>query len=323
MLRFFVFVCVLCATLTRSTVAQSPRSRDPQDVADSVRIAQLARSVTRDARTDSARAARLYEWVARNLTYDVQGFLAGRLADGTPENVFRVRRAVCGGYVALFQRLANEIGLEAEPVLGYAKGFTYRSGASTKRANHSWVAVRLDNEWRLVDPTWASGFVVNGRFEPKFTWDYFLVDARELILSHYPEESDWQLLETPVRRKDFERMPQVPRTLVNAGFDPAEILAASLANKLRSYPLVGVKKDVRIIAAPLNGVLERSSTVSFVVEWPGAADVALVSGGAWHHLKREGNRFRGQAIAAESSVSLVGRTSGSKSFETLLQYQVQ
>lgn len=323
MLRLFVFVCVLCATVARSSAAQSTRNRDPRDVADSIQIARLARTLTRDARTDSARAARLYEWVARNLTYDVQGFLAGRLADGTPENVYRQRRAVCGGYVALFQRLASELGLETEPILGYAKGFTYRSGASTKRANHSWVAVRVNNKWRLLDPTWASGFVVNRTFEPKFTWEYFLVDAQELILSHYPEQSEWQLLDAPVRRKDFERMPQVPRTLVNAGFDPAEILAATLARKLRSYPLVGVKEDVRIIAAPLSGVLPRSSTVSFVVDWPGAADVALVSGGAWHHLKREGSRFRGETVAAESTVSLVGRTNGSKSFETLLQYQVQ
>jgi transglutaminase-like putative cysteine protease len=323
MLRFFVVTCALCTTFSTRSIAQSVPARSSQQIADSAEIAQLARTITRGAQTDSARAARIYEWVARNLSYDVQGFLRGRLGDGSPEEVFRKRLAVCGGYVALFQRLARESGLQSEPILGYAKGFTYRSGASTKRANHSWLAVRVGNRWRLLDPTWASGFVVGGRFERKFSWDYFLVDPNELILSHYPEEGEWQLLPHAVRRKDFERMPLVPRTLVNAGFDPAAIRTTTLAKNVRSYPLVGVNDDVRIIDAPLNGVLPRKSTVTVDVEWPGATDVAIVSGGIWYHLKREGDRFRGETVAAESTVSLVGRSNASKAFETLLQYQVQ
>src|SRR5690606_9728125 len=136
--------------------------RPPAQIADSIEIARLARTLTGGVSTDSARAARLYEWVARNLSYDVDGFLRGRLSDGKPEAVFRMRKAVCGGYVALYERLAREAGLHVVPILGYAKGFTYRPGASTRKPNHSWLAVGIDGEWRLVDPTWASGFI-NGR----------------------------------------------------------------------------------------------------------------------------------------------------------------
>jgi hypothetical protein len=185
------------------------------------------------------------------------------------------------------------------------------------------VAVRIDGRWRLLDPTWGSGFVRDNRFEPSFTWDYFLVQPRELILSHFPEENDWQLLPRAVRRSEFERMPLVPRNVVNAGFDPAMILAAALKNGIRSFPLVGTRTDVRIVQAPLSGTLAKASTVSIDVIWPGAADVALVSGGVWRHLRREGDRFRGEAIASQSAVSLVGRSTGSKDFETLLHYTVQ
>jgi hypothetical protein len=293
-----------------------------QQIADSTEIAALARTLVHDVATDSARAARLYEWVARNLAYDVRGFLSGRLGDGSPEEVYRKRLAVCGGYVALFQRLASEVGLQVQPILGYAKGFTYRSGVSTRKANHSWLALHVDNRWRLLDPTWASGFVANGKFERGFSWDYFMVEPNELILSHYPEENEWQLLPQPVRRKDFERMPLVPRTLVNAGFDLAIIRSSTLAGRVRSYPLVGVQPDVRILTAPVNGVLPRRTTVAFDIVWPGGSEVALVSGGVWHQLSREGNRFRGETIAADSTVALVGRSIGSKIYETLLQYQV-
>lgn len=323
MLRLFVFVCAISALTADIAYGQSARVRSAAQIADSVEIARLARTLTGDAGTDSARVARLYEWVARNLSYDVDGFLHGRLADGGAENVYRKRVAVCGGYVALFERLAREIGLDVMPILGYAKGFTYREGASTRKANHSWVAARIDGNWRLLDPTWASGFVVNRTFEPRFTWDYFLIDPNALVLSHFPEESEWQLLAQPMRRSDFERLPMVPRTLVNAGFDAASIRNTALAQRLRDFPFVSSRRDVRIVNAPLNGTLRRKTTVTVEIIWPGAADVALVSGGVWRHLARDGDRFRGEAIATESSVALVGRAGANKEFETLLHYQVQ
>ena len=318
------YVILLAGTLTANAAQAQVRARTAQQLADSTQIAALARTLTQKAPSDSARAARIYEWGARNLSYDVNGFLAGRLGDGNAESVFRKRVAVCGGYVALFQRLAHEAGLEAVPILGYAKGFTYRPGASTKDANHSWIALRIDGRWRLADPTWASGYVVNGRtFERHFSWDYFLADPNELILSHFPEEDDWQLLPRPVRRKDFERLPLVPRTLVAAGFDAAMIRATALANNVRTFPLVGTRRDVRIITAPLNGTLPRASRVAVDIVWPGAADVALVSGGVWRRLTRDGDRFRGETVAADKDVALVGRSASGKEFETVLHYQVQ
>jgi hypothetical protein len=324
MRRFFVFaVAAVVASPVSARAQDRADRRSAGQVADSVEIAQLARTLTRDVSGDSARAARLYEWVARNLAYDVKGFLSGRLSDGTPEKVYRRRVAVCGGYVALFQRLAREAGLHAEPIYGYAKGFTYRSGASSKRPNHAWLALRVNDRWRLVDPTWGSGFVNNGRFEPRFTWDYFMVDASELILSHFPEDARWQLLPKQVRRAEFERLPMVPRTLIDVGFDPTVILVTALSGRLRNFPLVGPRQGVRIIAAPLAGTLPRAASVSFDLVWPGATDVALVSGGVWRRLARDGDRFRGEVVAAESVVSLVGRTDGKKPFETLLQYEVQ
>ena len=324
MRRFFVFLLVSCSLAPAAASAQSAEDRrGAQQIADSVEIAQLAQTLTRDATTDSARAARLYEWVARNLSYDVEGFLQGRLSDGAPETVYRNRIAVCGGYVALFHRLAREVGLAAAPIIGYAKGFTYRSGASSKEPNHAWLAVRVNDRWRLVDPTWGSGFVNNQKFEPRFNWDYFLVDPNELILSHFPQDKKWQLLPTQVRRSDFERLPMVPRTLMAVGFDPSVILATALSRRVRSFPLVGPHQGVRIIDAPLSGTLPRATTVSFDVVWPGASDVALVSGGVWRHLKREGDRFRGEVVASETVVSLVGRSGARQPFATLLQYEVQ
>ena len=322
MSRFFAFVA-LCALTSGSASAQSTKPRSPQQIADSAEIALLARTLTKGASTDSARAARIYEWVAKNISYDVKGFLQGRLGDGKPEDVYRKRIAVCGGYVGLYERLAREVDVEVVPILGYAKGFTYRFGDSTKKENHSWLAVRVNDEWRLVDPTWGSGVVSGGKFEPRFNWDYFLVKPSELVLSHFPQDERWQLLAKPMRRSEFERLPLVHRTVLNAGFDANTIRATALATKVKTFPLVGSRRDVRIVNAPINGTLQRKSTVSIDIIWPSATEVALVSGGVWRKLIREGDHFRGEAVAIESALALVGRMPGSKEFETLLHYQVQ
>lgn len=301
------------------------KPRTPQQISDSTDIASLAHSLTRNARTDSARAAALYEWVGRHVAYDIAGYFAGRLNDVNAEHVYRKRIAVCGGFVTLYQRMASEVGLEVTPILGYAKGFDYKRGKSTRKPNHSWAAVRIGGSWRLIDPTWAAGVIVSGRFQPSFTWDYFLVDPDALILSHYPKESEWQLLARSVSRSDFERMPVVPRVVVNAGFTPAAIRLAALHSGLRDFPLIGVRdrSRARVISAPIAGTLKGGARVAVDILWPGASEVALVSGGVWTHLRRDGDHFRGEAPATKATLQVVGRTRADAAFETLLQYTVQ
>ena len=317
-------LCVLAIHLPAPLSGQvRAGARSAGQVADSLAIAQLARTLTAGVHTDSARAAVLYEWTARNLTYDVAGYLAGALTDADAEEVWRSRTAACGGYVALYQRLAGEVGLRVEPVEGYAKGFDYRFGQSTKRPNHAWLALHLDGRWRLLDPTWGAGVVRDGRFEPAFTWDFFLADPEALVLSHFPAAQRWQLLAQPMSRAEFERLPAVPRTLVHMGYAPAAIRNAVRHTRVRDFPLVGPQPGLRVLAAPVAGTLRRDQAVEVDLVWPGASDVALVAGGVWTRLSRHGDRFRGSAAAPAGTISVVGRRADSDAFVTALHWQVR
>lgn len=298
-------------------------ARTAGQVADSLEIARLARTLTAGAASDSARAAVLYEWIARNLTYDVAGYLSGALVGADAEQVWRTRTAACGGYVALYQRLAAEAGLQVAPVEGYAKGFDYRFGQSTRRPNHAWLALYLGGRWRLLDPTWGSGVVRDGRFERAFTWDFFLTDPETLVLSHFPVAQRWQLVERPMSRDEFERLPAVPRTLVHMGFAPAAIRSAVRHTRVRDFPLVGPQPGLRVLAAPVAGTLRRDQPVEVDLVWPGASDVALVAGGVWTRLSRQGDRFRGSASAPAGTLSVVGRRGESDAFVTALHWQVR
>jgi hypothetical protein len=307
--------------------ADAPLSMETAAVAtarDSAAIAELARSLTAGADTDSARAAVLYEWIARNVAYDI-GRYGSDGGDAAPEAVFRSRLALCAGYVALFGRMAAEVGLVAEPITGYAKGFDYRDGQSTRQNNHTWLAVLMGSEWQLVDPTWGAGFVADGEFQPTFSWSWFMVAPDELILSHYPRKTSWQWVSWPLTRQEFETMAVVPRALLDAGFTPAAVRRAALAG-VREFPAIGTAPSAgaRIISAPLTGTLRRDDPVHVDVLWPGAVQVLAVSGGAWIPLTQEGDRFHGSVAAGEAGVWIVGRSADAASDEygTLLQYRV-
>lgn len=326
MLRLPLLVTVCLAGVPASLLGQDEVEdrRSARQVADSSEIASLARTLTRDAASDSARAAVLYEWVARTIRYDANAFFRGSDGYETAEEVFRHRSALCGGYVALYQRLAREVGLEAVPITGYAKGVDYVFGRSTKKPNHAWLAMFIAGEWRLVDPTWGAG-VINGRtFEPRFTWEFFLVAPGELILSHFPEKAEWQLIATPLARHDFERMRAVPRTLLGVGFTAEAIRSAALTPGVTDFPLVGAHgSHARVLHAPIAGTIPAAADVAVEIEWPGALEVALVTNGQWTPLVRTGDRFRGQAAAGGSTFQIVGRTgSDDAPYETLLHYRV-
>jgi hypothetical protein len=307
-----------------SVTSAVPETAAVATARDSAAIADLARGLVGGADTDSARAAVLYEWVARNVAYDIARYGSDR-ADTTPEVVFRSRLALCAGYVALFGRMATEVGLVTERVSGYAKGFDYREGQSTRQNNHSWLAVRIGDEWRLVDPTWGSGFVAEGEFRPAFSWSWFMVAPDELILSHHPRETAWQLVTAPLTRREFEGMAAVPRAVLDAGFTAAAVRRAALGG-VREFPAIGTapSRGARVITAPIAGTLQPDDPVHVDVLWPGAAQVLAVTGGAWIPLQREGDRFHGSVAASDAGVWIIGRSADAPADEygTLLQYRV-
>src|SRR5262249_13185100 len=55
-------------------------------------------------------ARRIHDWIALTVRYDVKGFESGEIGDGGWETTLRTGSAVCGGYAALFDHLAQLAG---------------------------------------------------------------------------------------------------------------------------------------------------------------------------------------------------------------------
>ena len=99
-----------------------------------------------------------YVWIARNIRYDNRAYGVYRQnADYNIEKqsvsvVFSERRAVCRGYALLLERLCRQSNMAARYVAGYGK-----SELNDERLEpHAWNAIRIEGNWELFDPTWAS-----------------------------------------------------------------------------------------------------------------------------------------------------------------------
>ena len=135
----------------------------------------LSFKLTSPLKTEVGKFRAIYKWVCSNIEADLslvqinkrkRAKLAGEdLSRWNKKfNIRMVRilvaeqRTLCTGYAWLVRELALCAGIDCEIVNGYGK--TTRTNINGKpNLNHSWNAVRLQDQWYLCDPTWGSGAV--------------------------------------------------------------------------------------------------------------------------------------------------------------------
>ncbi|MWC29540.1 transglutaminase domain-containing protein [Paenibacillus sp. MMS18-CY102] len=121
-------------------------------------IADAARTVTKDAKTDEAKARALYSWIGTRIAYDWDKARnyedRGQWKEQTPADTFKTRLGVCIDVARLYAVMARSAGLEVRVITG--EGIT-GDGAS---GPHAWNEVRIQGDngkpvWVPLDATWA------------------------------------------------------------------------------------------------------------------------------------------------------------------------
>ena len=160
-------------------------------------LQQLAVGLTTPFSDTLDRARVIFTWLHHNVSYDVYGFLHGKIASQDPEGVLQSGTAVCAGYAALFNKLATYAGLESKVVSGHGKGYGFNSGEPYKM-NHAWNAIKMDWGWHLIDCCWGSGCIngpPNPGYNKRFSPEHFINPPNVFGKSHFPEDSSWQCRE--------------------------------------------------------------------------------------------------------------------------------
>lgn len=179
-------------------------------------VEELANILSSYATTEEEKARIIYTWITHNISYDVVAlqnlFDRNIYPDVKVETVLTTRSTICSGYANLYQQLAQYMGLKSVIVIGYAKGIDYAVGEDNQ-VNHAWNAVKIDGDWYLIDTTWGSGTVNDNVFKAEFNPHYFATKPEEFIYSHFPENTQWQLLKTPFSRQQFDTFADISPTL--------------------------------------------------------------------------------------------------------------
>ncbi|MFK7924170.1 MAG: transglutaminase domain-containing protein [Bacteroidia bacterium] len=151
-------------------------------------------------------------WIASNIKYDCNDLSKAdkyKKSQKWPRTLADTS-AICGGYANLLKAICDRMNIECEVIRGKSKGGW--SDLENRTTNsHAWNRVKLNGQWYLMDPTWASGYIDDKTksYKASFNPHYFLADPNLMILNHYPKETKWQLLESPVTYTEFIRSPVI------------------------------------------------------------------------------------------------------------------
>ncbi len=226
----------------------------------------LASWLTAPCHSDEEKARVIFRWITQNIEYDVEALLSGGPMSGSADDALRTRRGVCEGYTGLFMELARGAGIKAVKINGFAKGYGYSPGQQLgKIPNHSWNAVSIEGRWRLMDCTWGAGYIGNDRkFHRAFDPHFFFTPPREFVYDHLPEKEDWQLLDHPLSRGEYEHQVYVKPGFFALGLTLGENSAGTLRADGELLVRLGIAHPIAGVATLFKGDRSTDDRYAFV-----------------------------------------------------------
>jgi len=165
-----------------------------------------------------SRAKVLHDWICDNIAYDTDMYFNGWIVNQDYVSVLKKKKAVCSGYVNLFNEMCRLAGIESIGISGFSKGFGY-SGTLGSRPDHDWNAVKINNKWYLIDVTWNAGHVDYKTFIKSYSTDYLFLDSRPFLYSHLPMENQYQFYAPVVTKAQFVEEPYIPGVFFRYGLE--------------------------------------------------------------------------------------------------------
>jgi len=163
-------------------------------------VEALTRYLTLPAKNNYEKIRAIYCWVAENIEYDWLGFYDDYYKNTRPSSVLNSKRTICSGFANLIKRMGTLAGIETVKISGFGKGYGYKPGSRLSGVNHAWNAVKIDGHWYLLDSAWGAYFNKE---------EYFFPSPADFIISHYPVDRKWQLLENTITKNQFRNLYSV------------------------------------------------------------------------------------------------------------------
>ena len=220
----FILFCSLCATSSNAQTIDRTRFARVDSMAKAVgpmegyRLEQIVDALLAGATDAEERVRALYSWTAYHITFDTRAYHHPKQQNNTASYVLNTRKATPEGYASFFKALCEMARIKCMVIRGLAKYRPENIGKITDKNQHAWNAVYVNNEWHLVDVTWAAGYTDKRvrKFTRSFSGGWFMPDKELFALSHYPKKREHQGLDSPFHRGAFSVSPIVgPSAIIN------------------------------------------------------------------------------------------------------------
>jgi transglutaminase-like putative cysteine protease len=241
-------------------------------------VAELAREITRNSKTDAERARAIYDWMTSHITYDWKVWADIVAGAGTytqpqdPLSVLQRGTGVCAGYAWLFDALAASAGLNTTFIIGDVRG--YRGTADDdliSKYQHAWNSVQVGDQWYLLDSTWGARQDGEPATDYLARRDYYYqTPPDQMIFDHLPESADWQLLSNPLEAEAFRDLPNLKPAFFRDGLRLGNAFSDAIATPTG-------KPAVVTLAAP-EGIL-LGATLSCNGQDISASHVSIIESG--------------------------------------------
>ena len=162
----------------------------------------ISKYIKSNFQIESDRIRAVFYWTANTISYDADNMFEVKFDEKLQDRISRAfngQKGNCFDYANIFNQLANAVGIKSMVISGYTKW----NKIKVDNLSHSWNAARIDNKWYLFDPTWGSGYVINGVFTRRLNNDHFKVDPELMINTHMPFDYLWQIREYPITNQEF------------------------------------------------------------------------------------------------------------------------
>lgn len=227
-LIFFLVIFFISARAQNKNTSYAPIDSRAKHI-EAPNAELLAQKLTSFCKTDREKVRSIFRWITEKIVYDIKGYhnpkgvydslwdaaeaekaadVEGSYHEKVVNKVLKERKAVCDGYSRLFKTLCDYANVKCVIISGFARWSSDSIGVFTKRG-HAWNAVFIDNSWRLIDATWASGYSDANVtvFTKRFNDFYFFTDPIQFFNDHYPDDKNWSLLPSTPSLSQFYNFP--------------------------------------------------------------------------------------------------------------------
>ncbi|MDR0941750.1 MAG: hypothetical protein LBM68_05940 [Bacteroidales bacterium] len=186
---------------------------------------KLAHNLTENYTDDASKVLSMAYWITRNIKYQYSGLGARAIDLKSPAKVLKTKKALSTEYAQLFMAMCKAVDIKAETVDGYIKDFDFFPGDTLFKAEHTWNIVKIDNDWYIVDLTYAGStfntevsklsklmytlFRVpqSNEMKPvkKYSPQWICMSPTTAVRTHLPVLSMFQLLKNPVTIEQFQQ----------------------------------------------------------------------------------------------------------------------